>query len=266
MGDPVRSFYDDLAESYHLIFQDWERSIDWQAGILGPLIEAELPPGPLRVLDCTCGIGTQALGLAKRGHRVTGADLSAGAIRRARREAGKRGLAIEFQQCDVLDLTPVGEGRFDAILAADNSLPHLRSEAEWARALEQIASKLRHGGLLVATIRDYDDILQTRPVSQPPAFFGEGGFRRIYHQVWDWTSEREYAAHLYQTQKTDGGWNCRHFVAVYRAVLRSEVTRLLEQAGFNEIRWLMPEESGFYQPLVAARKLNNEGLGAGADS
>jgi hypothetical protein len=28
---------------------------------------------------------------------------------------------------------------------------------------------------------------------------------------------------------------------------------VLRDAGFNEIRWLMPAESGFFQPLVLAR-------------
>ena len=92
MGDPVRTFYDDLAESYHLIFQDWTHSIQWQTGVLGPLIEHELPTASLRILDCACGIGTQALGLAQRGHTLVGADLSPAAICRARREAEQRRL------------------------------------------------------------------------------------------------------------------------------------------------------------------------------
>jgi glycine/sarcosine N-methyltransferase len=87
----------------------------------------------------------------------------------------------------------------------------------------------------------------------PPAFFQDGEYRRIYHQVWDWTSDRQYTVHLYLTQETRTGWDCRHFVSVYRAVLREELTALLRQAGFVEVRWLMPADSGFYQPLLLAR-------------
>jgi len=86
----------------------------------------------------------------------------------------------------------------------------------------------------------------------PPAFFQDGEYRRIYHQVWDWSSDRQYTVHLYITEETRIGWNCRHFVSVYRAVLREELTALLSHAGFVDVRWLMPEESGFYQPLVLA--------------
>jgi glycine/sarcosine N-methyltransferase len=253
MDDPVRSFYDDFAESYHLIFEDWQRSIDWQADVLGLLLEAHMPPGPLRILDCTCGIGTQALGLAMRGHSLTGADLSPGAIRRAGREAQKRGLAIRFLQCDVRDLSPIEEGNFDVVLAADNSLPHLKTANEFATALLHIARKLRGGGLFVASIRDYDAILATRPAAHPPAFFSDDGRRRIYHQVWDWTGERDYVAHIYLTQELEGGWQCRHFATNYRAILRTEISELLHRAGFGNVRWLMPAASGFYQPLVLAQ-------------
>jgi glycine/sarcosine N-methyltransferase len=41
-------------------------------------------------------------------------------------------------------------------------------------------------------------------------------------------------------------------------VLRQELTAVLHQAGFVELRWLMPADSGFYQPLVLAPKATAE--------
>jgi hypothetical protein len=60
------AFYDDLALDYHLIFADWEASIARQAEALAPLLGAAET-----VLDAACGIGTQALGLARAGFAVT---------------------------------------------------------------------------------------------------------------------------------------------------------------------------------------------------
>jgi S-adenosylmethionine-dependent methyltransferase len=40
-------------------------------------LAAELPPPPVRIMDCGCGQGTQALRLARRGYEVTGVDASA---------------------------------------------------------------------------------------------------------------------------------------------------------------------------------------------
>ena len=68
MDDTVRAFYDRFADSYHLIFADWQASITRQAGILDQLIQDELGPGPHTMLDCACGFGTQAIGQIGRAH------------------------------------------------------------------------------------------------------------------------------------------------------------------------------------------------------
>ncbi len=249
----TRTFYDGLAESYHLMFQDWTQSIQRQAGVLGPLIEHEMPTGRLRILDCACGIGTQTLGLAQHGHALLGVDLSEAAVSRARREAEQRSLSIQFEVADMRDLSSLSATEFDVVLAADNAIPHLLNEQDLFRAVQEIAGKLRRGGLFLASIRDYDQIVEQHPAMPPPAFFQDGVHRRIYHQVWDWTSDRQYTVHLYITQETRAGWTCQHFVSIYRAVLREELTAILHQAGLIELRWLMPADSGFYQPLVLAR-------------
>jgi S-adenosylmethionine-dependent methyltransferase len=47
---------------------------------------AELPPPPVRIIDCGCGQGTQALRLARRGYEVTGVDASAELLARFERD------------------------------------------------------------------------------------------------------------------------------------------------------------------------------------
>jgi SAM-dependent methyltransferase len=256
MGSPrtdSATFYDDLAENYHLIFEDWDQSIARQAAVLGPIIESAAGPGPLSILDCACGIGTQAIGLALRGHAVTGSDASAGAVARARREAAKRGLRIDFHVVDMRELAGIADEAFDAAIAADNALPHLLNQAELAKALECIGAKLRKGGVFLATVRDYDQLLESRPVFQPPQFFSHKGLRRFVHQVWDWDGN-EYTFHLYLTLEAAEGWAVHHYASRYRALRRAELTGALVNAGFVEIRWLEPSETSFYQPIVVAQK------------
>jgi hypothetical protein len=55
------------------------------------------------------------------------------------------------------------------------------------------------------------------------------------------------------TRECETGWQTHHFAAPYRALLRGELTSALSQAGFFDIRWQEPAESGFYQPLVLAK-------------
>lgn len=256
MSGEIARFYNELAEDYHLIFEDWDRSMERQASVLGPVLEARAGPAPLKVLDCACGIGTQTIGLARRGHRVTGSDVSDVAIARARREASLRGLEVDFHVADMRDLSALPEASFDAVVAGDNALPHLLSDEDLGRALKSMAAVLKPRGVFLATLRDYDDLLRTRPALQGPAFYSKDGKRHIVHQVWDWDGE-EYTLHLYITYEAGSSgpaWIAKHYATRYRALQRKELVHCLDSSGFGAIEWLMPEATGLYQPMVVARK------------
>lgn len=77
-----KNFYEDLSSVYHLIFENWDASIQQQGAALAKI----LPPPHLvdTILDCACGIGTQTFALANRGYKVEGVDLSPSAIERAK--------------------------------------------------------------------------------------------------------------------------------------------------------------------------------------
>jgi SAM-dependent methyltransferase len=246
--------YDDLATYYHLIFENWDASIARQAAIFGPLIETACGKSPLRILDAACGIGTQTIALAMRGHAVTGSDLSQAAVARARVEAEARNLEVPLYAADLRDLSAVPGGPFDAVVIADNALAHLPSKDDVRQAAVSAARQLDRGGVLLATMRDYDVLARQRPAFHGPAFYADdGGRRRIVHQVWDWTGERHYTMHLYITNETAAGWEAHHFSSALHAVPRAMVTGALEAAGFTAVRWMEPGESGYYQPVVLAR-------------
>ncbi len=253
MGDSAEAFYDELAESYHLIFEDWDRSITTQAAVIGPLLERYTGQVSPYVLDCACGIGTQTLGLAQRGHIVVGSDLSRSAITRAKREADLRNLEVTFHVADMRQLSTIPEASFDAVLIADNALPHLLSQRDLEQAAAGIAGKLKDSGILLATIRDYDQLLSTRPTMQAPAFYEREGRSRFVHQVWQWDGD-QYAIHVYLTLQSDGAWTVKHFVSKYRALRRSDLNQALYGAGFTNILWLEPGATSFYQPIVVATK------------
>jgi glycine/sarcosine N-methyltransferase len=231
-----QDFYGSLAENYHLIFEDWEASMARQSNALSPLLTSL---NAKNVLDCACGIGTQSLGLAQRGFQMTGTDISAPAVERARREAGIRGLQIEFNTANILDLPPA---QFDAVICLDNALPHFETQSELIQAATQIRACLKPGGHFIASIRDYDQLILLRPVVQGPSFYPN----RIVHQIWEWQDDRRYILHLYITLNTE----CHHYTTTYRALLRAELDEALLAAGFAQPEWRMPEATGFYQPIV----------------
>lgn len=254
-ADSIERFYDDLADNYHLIFPDWPGPVFRQGAILDQLITAEIGPTPHSLLDCSCGIGTQAIGLALRGYTVHATDLSPREVERARREAEALGASLTFGVADFLWLTSQVPGTFDAAITCDNSLPHLLTDEDLHRAARNIRSKLNDRGLFLASMRDYDRLIAEKPRVQPPRIFDATEGRRIVFQVWDWADDgRTYVVHLFIVRQNDDAWSTIHQATTYRALLRDQLSAILLAEGFAEIRWLMPEESGYYQPVVLARR------------
>ncbi|VWC94086.1 Glycine/sarcosine N-methyltransferase [Burkholderia lata] len=251
MNSPHDRLYDDMAGSYHLIFDDWEKAIGRQADILTQLLSPPRETGA--VLDCACGIGTQALGLARAGYDVEGTDLSKRAIERASQEAVVRGLRIPFRVDDMRLLATCEAQRYGAVIAFDNAIPHLDSDDEIAQALTAMHRILRPGGRLLVSLRDYGKLMFERPSVTPPAMFMDNGLRRIVHQVWDWQDGRRYTVHLYITHATsDENWESKHFVGRYRCITTDELEAHMRDAQFEDIRVLWPSTTGYYQPIVVA--------------
>jgi glycine/sarcosine N-methyltransferase len=254
MQDSVRDFYDHLAGEYHLIYADWHNAVRRQGAVLDRLLRAHLGEGPHRILDAACGIGTQAIGLALRGHDVRASDISAASVERAVHEAAALGVALDARVADLRDLSAHGDG-FDAVIACDNALPHLVEDDDLATACKSMFATLRPGGILVASIRDYDEAVRARSaVTEPELFDGPAG-RRIVFQSWDWARDaRTYVANLFIAREHDGRWGLTHQAATYRALRRRELSEIARAAGFAAVRWHTTEESGFFQPILTARR------------
>jgi glycine/sarcosine N-methyltransferase len=255
--DQTQRFYDALASDYDLIFADWQASVRGQAEILDRIIRGHLASWPLSVLDCTCGIGTQAIGLALRGYRVHATDFSVAAVERAQREAAVVGATLTFGIADVRSLAEQVTGHFDVVLSCDNALPHLLSDGELRLALRHLSATLTPGGLLLVSIRDYDALLDQKPQAEPPRVFDGLEGRRIVFQVWDWEPEAPlYLLHHFILRQEGDDWRTTHRQAPYRALRRAELSAMLGEVGFRDVRWQLPGESGYPQPVLIARKPN----------
>src|SRR5947209_11962622 len=64
---------------------------------------AEAAIQPCRALELGCGTGASAVWLAQQGFDVTALDLSALAIDRARQQANRAGVRVNFHVADVLN-------------------------------------------------------------------------------------------------------------------------------------------------------------------
>ncbi len=252
--DPNIQFYNELSEDYHLIFDSWEDAVKRQALILQHIITEYAKPDAATVLDCACGIGTQAIGLAALGYQVSGTDLSPKAIGRAKAEAQQRGLSISFHVADFRTLDQDVRGIFDVVIACDNSLPHLLDDHDMLMAAKSILTKMESGGLFIASIRDYDKVLEEKPESTQPTVKNTGGRRTVSFQVWDWIKEDVYTVSHFTLKGKEEQFETIVRKTKYRAYRRNYLAKIFETAGFTDLRWLMPEQSGYYQPILIGKK------------
>lgn len=129
----------------------YEGTPSWETGRLQPIVVRLLDEGAFAgaVLDVGCGTGAHGVALARRGHRVTGVDLAAAAIERARRRATEARVtaATTFRTADALDLERLGPGLgapFDSVL--DVGLFHVLQPDDRRRYAAALAAVIRPGG------------------------------------------------------------------------------------------------------------------------
>ena len=254
-NDSVENFYDELSPDYHLIFDDWDKAMKRQAKIIDSLITKYSKIKPVTLLDCSCGIGTQAIGLAQKGYKIHATDLSPKAIKRAKSEAKKRAVFISFDVVDFRNLENQVEGQFDVVISCDNSLPHLLTDEDLLSAAKNIFSKMKPSGLFLASIRDYDQLLTKKPISTPANVKTYKGEKTISFQVWDWKSDTNvYTVNHFTLKGSQDMYETHVRKTRYRAYKRDEISDVFDAAGFFNIKWLMPNESGYYQPILIAYK------------
>lgn len=247
----TQTFYDNMAAQYDKLFLDWHAATREQAAILNRIFSDKGFDTTATILDCACGIGTQAIGLAGLGYSVTASDISDGELAEAAERAQNDGVKIRFEHADFCALSDVFSEQFDIAIAMDNALPHMLTKEALESAVRSITGQIRPGGIFVASIRDYDTLLTEKPPYSPPYIHKTEKGQRISFQTWVWKGD---IYHLTQYIIDDeDNLQISKFVCEYRAVCREELTNLLLSNGCSEVVWQFPEETGFYQPIVTAR-------------
>lgn len=250
--DITQTFYDSLASKYDRLFEDWNASVDRQAAFLLQIFQENGFDASARILDCACGIGTQAVGLASLGYDVTGSDISDGELAEAAERAEQRGVKLRTVHADFRALGETFSGTFDIVIAMDNALPHMLTRSDLEAAVRSIAAQVRPDGLIVIGIRDYDTLLKEKPPYSPPYIHRTAQGQRVSFQTWVWEGDC-YSLTQYIIED-EGTLQVSKFECGYRAVRRAELTELFQAAGCRSVRWKLPEETGFYQPVAVVRK------------
>jgi SAM-dependent methyltransferase len=149
---PVAFFDDDYLKIYRPTFtpEQTAREVEFIAAALG------LADPPARVLDLACGFGRHALGIAARGHRVTGLDFNSRYLAIAAEEARAAGLTVRWQAGDMRVLPFADE--FDAVYSYFTSFGYY-SDAENEKVIAGIARALAPGGRFLLDMANRERVL-----------------------------------------------------------------------------------------------------------
>lgn len=245
-------FYDRLAPFYHLLYGDWDAAVLTQGQALARLLHARGVGQNEPVLDAACGIGTQTLGLLAQGYTMVASDISAGAVARLRQELDARGLQACVRVDDLRTLQGTVDGSCAAVLACDNSLPHLLTDAEILQALRNAHRVLRPGGLLVLSVRDYAAMERRSPDVRPYGLHRDReGQRFLAVQVWEWDGDC-YDLRMYLTaEQADGRCATEVLTSRYYAVTTTRLLELMREAGLHEVQRL---DNVLFQPVLIGRR------------
>ena len=252
----VGDFYDRLAPFYHLVYPDWEGRVVNEGDQLTEILTGlDVPPGS-RIHDAACGIGTQIIGLAQRGYRVTGSDLSEAALARAAIELGRRDLDVPLRTADLRELTL--DEPADALVACDNAIPHLLDDAAIRTAFERMRDGVRPGGAVVISVRDYAALLAEDPSPVRIVPFGlrrDAGRKYFAFQVWEFDGPI-YDLTMYFVE--DGGAQrnperCETLVirSRYYAISIPRLRELMAEAGLVDVQRI---DDGYFQPVLTGRR------------
>jgi len=101
-----------------------------------------------KILDLTCGTGSQVFWLHQRGFDITGVDINRKMLAIAQEKATTAGLTMPFIEGD-MRTQRVGE--FDAVITIFNAIGHL-TKPDFIKAIQNIHANLKSQGLYVFDI------------------------------------------------------------------------------------------------------------------
>jgi 2-polyprenyl-3-methyl-5-hydroxy-6-metoxy-1,4-benzoquinol methylase len=232
---PMRQ-YDKLACDYHWLYSDHVLSgefvIEENKDILSGIKQ------DMQILDCSCGIGTLALALAKRGLKVAGSDGSKGMTEQAIYAAATAGLNIPLICSTWEELPKHFADRFQIVFCLGNSICHCRNRDELMRSLKGMRSVLRNDGKLVIQSRNWEYLRQEKTRITHFQWRERGGQRCLPIYVWNFPEsfDAEHTIEIMLVFDTDGQVSVRSYPISYYPFRFEQLAACLKSAGFGKLQ------------------------------
>ena len=241
-GGVDMSAYGAFADLYDALMDD----VDYDAWTDYYLSLIRGAKGEVKTLcDCACGTGSMSVRFARRGLRVTGADISGEMLARAQEKARRFGVQAMFVEQDMCALSlprPV-----DALVCACDGVNYLLDD-ERVRAFFRAAHRaLKPGGVLAFDISSRAKLRDTLG----SGLFGEDrdDVTYLWANRYDERAETVTMDLTFFVREADGRYRRFDETHVQKAHEPKRLCELLAQAGFTGVevfgdRTLEPPEPG----------------------
>ena len=223
--------FNDFTALYDRMFP-WEARLRREGPFFQQLFEAR---GVRSVLDCACGPGRHVLEFARWGLAAAGSDLAPNMVAAAQAHARQAGAAVEFQVASFTELaTAWGLARFDAVVCLGNSLTLAPTDADVGRALGEMASVLRPGGVAVVHVFNWDKLaaegLRIMPALSATVENRDVTLLRVFHHRGEVID-----LHLVAMARREGGVETQIQTAAQRPVGPARLEEFARSAGFAQV-------------------------------
>ncbi|MGF7185661.1 SAM-dependent methyltransferase [Desulfitispora alkaliphila] len=237
-------FYKEFSNHYDHIFPPGSAQLKFVEKKIGDIFNHKVA-----ILDVGSATGGYSQELAQKGYSVTGIDLSEEMIDIAKEKAGD---IAEFYVADMKELERF-YGQYDALLCLGNTLPHLTTEEEVVKALEEFYQVLGTVGIAIIQLVNYDRILKHR-IDRLDTIEGEqASLVRKY-------SYRDDGLIDFNTVlKLNNGEEFNNTVPL-NPIVREDLTKYLKSAGFKNVNYYGNFAGGAHNDeahatIVVAKKL-----------
>ena len=245
------SQYDDFAVNYHWLYSDYVASGEPYLKEHEDVLK-DAGPGA-RILDCSCGMGTLPIALAKLGYEVSGSDGSLGMIEQSAQAIRKANAEVPLKCCTWEDLPAHFATPFDLVFCLGNSIGHTRNGEEMLRSLQGIRAVLRSGGKLVLDSRNWEQLRKEKIRFTPYPWRERAGQRCLPIYIWNFPERFEdpHTIEVLLIFDSDGKVSVRSYPIVYYPYRVEELTERLRCAGFANIQNRFSENREGYRVVAS---------------
>jgi len=235
----AEKFYNNIADKYRWFFSSQSKFLE-HAYDMKPFLEKF---NVKTILDCSCGDGIQAIPLAKMGYSVDAGDISINMLKKAMEFANNENVKIDFKQSDFRELEKSFTNKYDCVISLGNSIPHLMTEQDIKKALLSIYNRLNPNGIILVTIRDYDEMLAQKNRFHPMRINDIiDNYRYSILYVFDYLPNSIIFNIVYLIENIETGEKRMEQESVeYNPIKKADFLIYLKETGFTNV-----EFNGFY--------------------